>query len=178
MTEKRLAVDVDETLAQTNLFWARHHLRAHGSPEGLTAREIIQQKIKDTYVPLRKLMFEDNEKKVDVQKHFTNYSYVLANIELIIHSFLLVNSKTQDKDILCALKRIRKDTFQEYSQSEEDELAFVIMYGISIALQHKRLAINEVNALLDWLIHEVEGRARNGESYVIMLKKFFKDAKR
>ena len=36
-----LTVDIDDTLAQTNLFWARHHLEAYGSPEGLTAEAII-----------------------------------------------------------------------------------------------------------------------------------------
>lgn len=47
------------------------------------------------------------------------------------------------------------------------------MYGISRGLQQKRRAINEVYAMLDWLIHEVEGRIQNNESYIEMLKGFF-----
>ena len=39
----RLAVDIDETLAQTNLLWARHHIEAYGNPEGLSAEEIIRK---------------------------------------------------------------------------------------------------------------------------------------
>ena len=43
MTKHRLAVDIDETLASTNLFWARHHLQAYGNPEDLTAEGIIKK---------------------------------------------------------------------------------------------------------------------------------------
>lgn len=39
----RLAVDVDETLAQTNLLWAQHHIEAYGSPDDLSAEEIIKK---------------------------------------------------------------------------------------------------------------------------------------
>jgi len=39
----RLAVDIDETLAQTNLLWAQHHIEAYGNPEGLNAEEIIKK---------------------------------------------------------------------------------------------------------------------------------------
>ncbi|MHA1687074.1 MAG: hypothetical protein ACTSYD_11845 [Candidatus Heimdallarchaeaceae archaeon] len=38
-----LAIDIDETLAQTNLLWARHHLEAYGSPESLSAEDIIKK---------------------------------------------------------------------------------------------------------------------------------------
>ena len=38
-----LAVDIDDTLAQTNLFWARHHLQVYGSPEDLSAEDIIEK---------------------------------------------------------------------------------------------------------------------------------------
>ena len=43
MTEIKLAVDIDDTLAQTNLFWARHHLQVYGSPEGLSAEDTIER---------------------------------------------------------------------------------------------------------------------------------------
>lgn len=43
MNEKGFAVDIDETLAQTNLFWARHHIQTYGNPENLTAEEIIRK---------------------------------------------------------------------------------------------------------------------------------------
>src|SRR3989344_5589693 len=39
----RLAVDIDETLAQTNLLWAQHHIESYGNPEGLNAEEIIKK---------------------------------------------------------------------------------------------------------------------------------------
>ena len=40
MTMIRLAVDIDETLAQTNLLWAQHHIEAYENPEGLSAEDI------------------------------------------------------------------------------------------------------------------------------------------
>lgn len=43
MNGMRLAVDVDETLAQTNLLWALHHIEAYGNPEGLSAEEAIKK---------------------------------------------------------------------------------------------------------------------------------------
>lgn len=43
MTGIKLAVDIDETLAQTNLLWAQHHLEAYGNPEGLSAEDIIKK---------------------------------------------------------------------------------------------------------------------------------------
>jgi len=36
-----LALDVDDTLAETNVFWAQHHIEAFGNPENLTAEQII-----------------------------------------------------------------------------------------------------------------------------------------
>lgn len=138
----------------------------------------IQQKINDTYVPLRKLIFEDNDKETDIVQDFTDYSHVLASVELIIYSFVTANPETKDKEILYALKKIRKNPLNEVSRSEEDALAFAIMYGISRGLQQKRCAINEVHAMLDWLIHEVEGRIHNNESYSKMLNGFFKKRSR
>ena len=142
-----------------------------------TEKKRIQQKINDTYIPLKELIFEDNEKEIDVVNNFTDYSHVLANIELIIHSFITANPETTDKDILYALKKARRDPLHEFSQSEDEALEFAIMYGISRGLQQKRLAINEVDAMLGWLIHEVEGRIQNNESYIKMLKGFFKRGK-
>ena len=43
MIKHNLAIDIDETLAHTNLFWARHHLQVYENPEGLTAEEIIKK---------------------------------------------------------------------------------------------------------------------------------------
>jgi len=134
----------------------------------------IQQKINATYVPLKELIFEDNEKETDVMKNFRDYSHVLASVELIIYSFITANPETKDEDILYALKTIRNDPLSKFSRSEEDALAFAIMYGLGRGLQQERLAINEIHALLDWLIHEVEGRIQNKESYIEMLKGFFK----
>ena len=138
----------------------------------------IEQKIINTYIPLKKLIFEENQKKIDISINFTDYSHVLANVELMIHSFVTANPDTKDEEILSALKIIRKDPLHEFSKSEEDALAFAIMYGISRGLQQKRLAINEVCASLDWLIHEVEGRLDTGESYIKWIKTFFNDTKR
>ena len=138
----------------------------------------IEQKIINTYIPLKKLIFEENRKKIDIIINFTDYSHVLANVELMIHSFVIANPDTKDEEILSALKIIRKDPLHEFSKSEEDALAFAIMYGISRGLQQKRLAINEVCASLDWLIHEVEGRLDTGESYIKWIKTFFNDTKR
>ena len=137
-----------------------------------TTKQRIQQKITATYVPLRELIFEDNGRKVNVIKNFTNYSPVLASVELIIYSFMKANKNTCDPDILKALTRIRRNPLQEFSHSEEDALAFAIQYGLSRGLQQKRLAINEVHALLDWLIHEVEGRMQKNECYIEWLKEF------
>ncbi|MBW2974700.1 hypothetical protein KY366_03185 [Candidatus Woesearchaeota archaeon] len=135
-------------------------------------RERIQKKITNTYVPLRKLIFEDNKKEVDIAQNFTEYSHVLASVEMILHSFVVANPETKDQDILCALKTLKENPLYEPSRSEEDALEFAIVYGMSRALQQKRLTINEVNALLDWLIHEVEGRTRKNESYIKWLKRF------
>lgn len=41
MSKIRLASDVDDTLGQTNLLWARHHIQVYGSPENLSAEDII-----------------------------------------------------------------------------------------------------------------------------------------
>lgn len=43
MTGITLAVDIDETLAQTNLLWARHQLETYGNPEMLGAEDIIKK---------------------------------------------------------------------------------------------------------------------------------------
>lgn len=43
MSGLRLAIDIDETLAQTNLTWARHHIQTYGNPEALMAEEIIKK---------------------------------------------------------------------------------------------------------------------------------------
>ena len=137
--------------------------------------KMIQQKITAMYVPLRELIFEGDGREIDIVKNFTDYSYVLASVELIIHSFIKANPETDDQEILNALKRIRKDPLQEFSLSEEDSLAFSITYSMSRALQQKRLTINEISALLDWLIYEVEGRIARGESYIVALKKFLND---
>ena len=139
-------------------------------------RKRIQQKIAVTYVPLKELIFEDNEREVDIIRNFTDYSYVLAGVELIIHSFITANPETKDQDILDALQRVRSSPLHEFSHSEEDALAFTITYGVSRALQQKRLAINEIHALLDWLIYEVEGRIESGESYIVTLRKFLNDS--
>ena len=135
----------------------------------------IQEKLMDKYVPLKKLIFEDNEKRVNVVQDFTDYSYVLASVEFIIHNFIIANPETDDHDILSALKHIRKDPLREFSHSDEDALAFAITFGMSMGLQQKRLSINEIRALLDWLVHEVEGRTQKNESYIEWLRKFFKD---
>ncbi|MFH1711118.1 MAG: hypothetical protein ABH840_02285 [Nanoarchaeota archaeon] len=140
-------------------------------------RKRIQQKIADTYIPLKKLIFEDNSKEIIItEKNFTDYSHVLASVEMIIPSFVIANPKTNDDDILNALKKIRKNPLHEPSRSEEDALAFAITYGMSRALQQKRIAINEINALLDWLISEVEGRMQKNEGYIKWLKDFMKDS--
>jgi len=138
-------------------------------------RKRIQQKIMETYVPLKELIFEDNHRDIDIARNFTDYSHVLASVELIIHSFITANSETEDKDILDALQRIRTSPLHEFSHSEEDALAFAITYGMSRALQQKRLAINEIKALLGWLIYEVEGRMQKNESYIEWLRGFMKD---
>lgn len=39
----RLAIDIDETLAQTNLLWAQHHIAAYGNPERLSPEDIIKK---------------------------------------------------------------------------------------------------------------------------------------
>src|SRR3989344_9201828 len=95
-------------------------------------RKRIQQKIKDSYVPLRELIFEDNGKEVDVVKNFTDYSPVLASVELVIYSFITANPETTDRDILHALQKIRRNPLYEFSKSEKDALAFAIIYGISM----------------------------------------------
>ncbi|MEW5896666.1 MAG: hypothetical protein AB1668_03170 [Nanoarchaeota archaeon] len=135
-------------------------------------RSRIQKKISTTYVPLKKLIFEDNGKEVHIVRNFTDYSHVLARIEMTIHCFGKANPRTKDEEILSALKRIREDPLYESSYSEEDALAFAITYAMSQGLQEKRLAINEVKALLDWLIYEVEGRMKRGESYIAAFEKF------
>jgi len=138
----------------------------------------IKQKIVNTYVPLKNLIFEDNRKEINITNNFTNYSHVLASVELIIHSFIIANPETKDEEILSALKRIKENPLHEFSLSEEDALEFAVIYGISRGLQQKRLAINEVRALLDWMIHEVEGRLETGESYIAWIKAFFNDNKK
>ena len=138
-------------------------------------RKRIQQKITDTYVPLKKLIFEENNREVDIAKNFTDYSHVLASVELMIHIFITANPETDNQEILQALRRVRKDPLHEFSHSEEDALAFAISYGMSGGLQQKRLTINEIYALLDWLIHEVEGRMQKNESYIEWLREFFKN---
>jgi hypothetical protein len=140
-------------------------------------RKRIQQNIARTYVPLKELIFEDNNGEVDIAKNFTEYSHVLASVELILHSFITANPETSDQDILDALQRIRNNPLQEFSHSEENALAFAITYGMSMALQQKRLSINEINALLDWLIYEVEGRMQKKESYSEWLKDFLREEK-
>jgi|FLOH01.1.fsa_nt_gi hypothetical protein len=40
---KGFAVDIDETLALTNEFWAEHHIKTYGNPENLTAKEMIEK---------------------------------------------------------------------------------------------------------------------------------------
>ena len=138
-------------------------------------RDRIQQEIAATYVPLKELIFEDNKKEINIITHFTDYSHVLARVELMIHRFVVANPSTKDIEILSALKRIKEDPLREFSQSDEEALAFTISYGMSTGLQEKRLAINEVRALLDWLIYEVEGRMQKKESYIEWLNDFFKD---
>ena len=138
----------------------------------------IKQKIVNTYVPLKNLIFEDNRKEINITNNFTNYSHVLASVELIIHSFIIANPETKDEEILSALKRIKENPLHEFSLSEEDVLEFAVIYGISRGLQQKRLAINEVRALLDWIIHEVEGRLETCESYIAWIKTFFNDNKK
>ena len=140
-------------------------------------RKRIQQKIANTYIPLKKLIFEDNSKEIAItEKKFADYSHVLANVEMIIHSFAMANPETKDEDILNALKKIRKNPLHESSRSEEEALAFAITCGMSRALQQKRIAINEVNALLDWLTHEVDGSVQKNESYIEWLKEFMMDS--
>ena len=140
-------------------------------------RKRIHQKITDTYIPFRKLIFEDNSKEITItENNFTDYSHVLASAEMIIHSFVMANPETTDDDILNAFRKIRKNPLDEPSRSEEDALAFAITYGMSRALQQKRLSLNEIHALLDWLIHEVEGRIQKNESYIGWLIDFMKDS--
>lgn len=137
-----------------------------------------EKKIIDTYTPLRKLIFEENNKNADIINDFKDYSYVLASVELVIYSFVTTNPKIKDEDILFSLKRVRKDLLYAFSDTDEDDaFEFAIIYGISMGLQQKRLALNEVHALLDWLIHEVEGRLETGESYILWIKKFFNENK-
>ena len=135
----------------------------------------IQREIAATYVPLKELIFEDNEKEINIITNFTDYSHVLARVELMIHHFVIANPSTKDIEILSALKRIRKDPLHEFSRSDEDALAFVITYAMSTGLQEKRLAINEVQALLDWLIYDVERRLKQEESYITALQQFLSD---
>lgn len=135
----------------------------------------IQQKIMANYIPLKKLIFEDNQKEVNIVKNFTEYSHVLASVELMIRCFITAHPNTDDQDILSALKRIKEEPLHEFSRSEEEALAFAITYGMSRGLQQRRLTINEIRALLDWLIHEVGGRMQKNESYIEWLKKFFND---
>ena len=137
-----------------------------------------KQKIKSTYVPLRKLIFEDNKKEVDIVNHFTDYSPVLARIELRLYHFIKANPETEDQDALKALKEIREDPLHEFCCSDDEALEFAIVHAISQGLQQKRLALNEVKALLDWLIHEVEGRIKKNESYLVWLDGFFEDNKK
>lgn len=129
-----------------------------------------------TYISLKELIFEDNKRGIDILNNFEDYSHVLAGAELIIYGFITANPKTKDIEVLNALKRIRINPIQEFSRSEEDALAFAITCGMSRGLQQKRLAINEIRAVLDWLIYEVGGRIKQGESYIQMLKKFFNDS--
>ena len=139
----------------------------------------IEKKIINTYVPLRKLIFEENNKNTNITNDFKDYSHVLASVELVIYCFVTVNSKIKDGDILFSLKRVRKDPLYEFSDTNEDDaFEFAIIYGISRGLQQKGLALNEVYALIDWLIHEVEGRLETGESYIEWIKTFFNDNKR
>ncbi|MDP2749752.1 MAG: hypothetical protein Q8O89_02890 [Nanoarchaeota archaeon] len=139
----------------------------------------IEKNIINTYVPLRKLIFEENNKNADIINDFKDYSHVLASVELVIYCFVTANLKIKDGDVLSSLKRVKKDPLYEFSDiNEDDAFEFAITYGISRGLQQKRLAINEVCALLDWMIHEVEGRLETDESYVAWIKKFFNDNKR
>lgn len=140
-----------------------------------TIENEIHQKIADTYVPLKELILEDNGKEIDVVKHFPNYSYVLASVELIIYSFATANPKIKDEDVLYSLKDVRRDPLYEFLRFGKDPLTFAIIYAMSRGLQHRKLAINEVNAILDWLIHEIKGRLDKDRSYITMLKRFFKN---
>ena len=141
-------------------------------------RDRIQQEIAATFVPLKELIFEDNKKEINIIACFKDYSHVLARVELIIHNFVMANPSTKDTEILSALKRIWQDPLHEFSRSDEDALAFAITYAMSTGLQEKRLAINEVRSLLNWLIYEVEGRLKQAESYITALQKFLSDNKR
>jgi len=38
-----IALDIDDTLANTNLFWARYLIKLFGAPEGFTAEEVIEK---------------------------------------------------------------------------------------------------------------------------------------
>ena len=38
-----LALDIDETIAMTNVYWAEYHIKTYGNPESLTAEEIIRK---------------------------------------------------------------------------------------------------------------------------------------
>ncbi|MBN1275316.1 hypothetical protein JXA12_03410 [Candidatus Woesearchaeota archaeon] len=41
--KQKFAVDLDETLAHTNILWADHHIKYYGNPEKLNANEIVRK---------------------------------------------------------------------------------------------------------------------------------------
>ena len=75
----RLAVDIDETLARTNLLWARHRIETYGNPEGLSAEEFIRKYhfIKD--VPY--WQFDDAYKWVEAHIHSNEAKLEIPVIE-------------------------------------------------------------------------------------------------
>ncbi len=139
--------------------------------------EEATKRMMDKYVPLNQLVLERKNHPICIDGTEEKFGFILAPTELVLFNFFIANSDTTDADVLKALRRVKENPLHGFGTDDEDALEFAITFGLSQGLQQRKLSIDEIKAILDWLIKEVEGHSDGKQGYLEFLEDFFKEYK-
>ncbi|MBI2653088.1 hypothetical protein HYX00_06485 [Candidatus Woesearchaeota archaeon] len=132
---------------------------------------------KQNFVPLNKLLLEDNEeiKKIKtLQKREEEYAYILGPIEHTIALHYSDNRKIKDRDVVKMLKNLRSNYSQNLDFFKEP-LEKEIIIQLSFALQETETMHREIYLSISYIIWSIDNRTWTGDNraYLEWVLNFF-----
>ena len=138
--------------------------------------EAFKEELIKDFVPLNKLLLEDNNKIKKLKSLFKKegeYGFLLGSIEIPIKSYYQFNKDITDKDVVKMLENI-KSNYNKDVRFFNKELEQMIMCMLSMSLKVKKITHHELMLVIDYILWSISNREHLGPTgYLNWLLDFF-----